>query len=76
MCSSAGVFDSGVLLVLPTFLRADVGSSLPSLPLVSTGKVVVLAVRAQARFRRQIGVLQSTVAVYIVSNGGNDEEDC
>ena len=43
MCSSAGVFDSGVLLVLPTFLSADVGSSLPSLPLVSTGKVVVLA---------------------------------
>ena len=35
-----------------------------------------LTVRAQARFRRQIGVLQSTVAVYIASNGGNDEEDC
>ena len=33
-------------------------------------------VRAQARFRRQIGVLHSTVAVYIASNGGNDEEDC
>ena len=33
-------------------------------------------VRAQARFRRQIGVLRSTVAVYIASNGGNDEEDC
>ena len=33
-------------------------------------------VRAQARFRRQIGVLHSTVAVYIASNGGDDEEDC
>ena len=42
MCSSAGIFASGVLLVLPTFLSADVGSSLPSL-LVSTGEVVVLA---------------------------------
>ena len=31
MCSSAGIFASGVLLVLPTFLSADVGSSLPSL---------------------------------------------
>ena len=36
----------------------------------------VPTVRAQARFRRQIGVLRSTVAVYIASNGGNDEEDC
>ena len=37
---------------------------------------VAMSVRAQARFRRQIGVLRSTVAVYIASNGGNDEEDC
>ena len=47
---------------------SDLSARIASLP--------TLSVRAQARFRRQIGVLQSSVAVYIASNGGNDEEDC
>ena len=37
--------------------------------------IFVHSVLAQARFQRQIGVLQSTVVVYIASNGGTCEED-